>query len=329
MGQAKAWGIGLLSGGLDSILAVKVLQRQDLKLTGVTFVTPFFGPKAGLAAGRSAGIEVEAIDIGAVHLAMVKQPRYGYGSQMNPCIDCHALMLNVAGRMMERLGADFLFTGEVLGQRPMSQRRDSLRSVENLSGYPDRILRPLSARHLAPTRVEREGLVDRSLLLNLHGRGRKPQMELAAEFGIRDYPQPGGGCLLTIGGFAERLRALLALHPEAGPVDAEFLKWGRVFRTRPGGLALVGRNQRENEKLESLVRPQDTFLHAPKVRSPSAVLLGFSDAVKDLHLTALVLAAYSDAPLGAKIRIHWRQGARSGELLVKKLPKQRFRGFIG
>lgn len=328
MGQAKTWGIGLLSGGLDSILAVKVLQRQDLKLTGVTFVTPFFGPEAGLAAGRSAGIEVEAIDIGAIHLAMVKQPRYGYGSQMNPCIDCHALMLNVAGRMMERLGADFLFTGEVLGQRPMSQRRDSLRSVENLSGYPDRVLRPLSARHLAPTWIEREQLVDRSLLLDLHGRGRKRQMELAAEFGIRDYPQPGGGCLLTIAGFAERLRALLARYPEAGPADVEFLKWGRVFRTGPGGLALVGRNQRDNETLESLVRLQDTFLHAPKVRSPSAVLLGFSNAVKDLQLTALVLAAYSDAPLGAKVRISWRQGDTAGELLVKKLPKQRFRGFI-
>ncbi|MGA7875473.1 MAG: tRNA 4-thiouridine(8) synthase ThiI, partial [Desulfoferrobacter sp.] len=190
MKSKKAKGIGLLSGGLDSILAVKVLQQQDLDLIGIIFSTPFFGPKPGVDYEGMLSIPVMVLDIGEKHLEMLKKPVYGYGSQMNPCIDCHGLMLREAGRIMEQEDADFLFTGEVLGQRPMSQRRDSLRSVEKLSGYLGRVLRPLSAKLLAPTIVELEGLVDRGLLLDIHGRSRKKQMTLVKQFGLKDYPQP-------------------------------------------------------------------------------------------------------------------------------------------
>lgn len=328
MNKRKARGIGLLSGGLDSILAVKVLQRQNLELTGLTFVTPFFGPEAGLEAGRMAGISMEAVDIGELHMEMLKNPKYGYGSQMNPCIDCHALMLREAGKIMERSGADFLFTGEVLGQRPMSQRRDSLRSVEKLSGYPGRILRPLTAKHLPPTMVEQEGLVDRDQLLDIHGRGRKPQIELAARFGIVDYPQPGGGCMLTKEGFADRLRMFLDRYPEAKSADVEFLKWGRVGRLPHGGVCMIGRNKMENQGLARLSREQDRVLLIPDFPSPTGVLIGSSTCPKDFRLAALMLAAYSDAPPATRVRVLWRQAGKSGELVVTKLHRSRFRHFV-
>ena len=216
------------------MLAVKVLQEQELEVVGVTFVTPFFGPQQGLDAGRILGIPVRVRDMSVKHLEMLKRPVYGYGSQANPCIDCHALMLQEAGRLMDEEGGDFLFTGEVLGQRPMSQRRDSLRSVEKLSGYPGRVLRPLSAKLLPPTIMEQEGLVERAHLLDIHGRTRKRQQALAKHYGIHQYPQPGGGCLLTKEGFARKLKALFLAFPEATPRHVEFIKLGRFFRM-PGG----------------------------------------------------------------------------------------------
>lgn len=309
-------------------MAVKVLQLQDLELTGLTFVTPFFGPEAGLAAGRMAGIAMKTVDIGDIHLEMLKHPVYGYGSQMNPCIDCHALMLNEAGKIMERTGADFLFTGEVLGQRPMSQRRDSLRSVEKLSGHPGRVLRPLTAKHLEPTIAEREGLVDREQLLDIHGRGRKRQIELAARFGIVDYPQPGGGCMLTKEGFANRLRMFLRRHPEARAADVELLKWGRVSRLPHGGIGVIGRNKMENQRLQRLARDPDVLLQIPDVPSPVGVVLGFSTAAKAVRLAALILAAYSDAPPAARVRVLWRQAGKSGEIFVNKLHRDRLRRFL-
>ncbi|MEN6486460.1 MAG: tRNA 4-thiouridine(8) synthase ThiI [Syntrophobacteraceae bacterium] len=312
MEKRKAKGIGLLSGGLDSILAVKILQDQDVDLICVTYVTPFFGPQAGIAAGRLAGVEVQPIDITREHLEMLKHPRYGYGSQMNPCIDCHALMLREAGKLMEREGADFLFTGEVLGQRPMSQRRDSLRSVEKLSGYQGRILRPMSARLLPPTMVEEEGLVDRERLLDIHGRSRKRQMELAAHYGIEDYPQPGGGCVLTKEGFANKLRRLFLHYPEAGAREIEILKWGRHFLLPGSSLFAVGRRQMDNQRLESLAGPRDFLLHVADYPGPAGVLLAPPDPEADLAAAARLLIAYSDAPADSQVKVEWTRGGESG-----------------
>ncbi|MCK5656396.1 MAG: tRNA 4-thiouridine(8) synthase ThiI, partial [Deltaproteobacteria bacterium] len=171
-----------MSGGLDSMLAVRVLLDQDIEMTGITFQTPFFGPEGAQKAARQLGIPLRVIDIGAVHLEMLKNPKYGYGSQMNPCIDCHALMFKTAGGIMDAEGFDFLCTGEVLGQRPMSQRKDALRAVDKLSGYGGYILRPLSAKLLWETVPEELGKVDRQRLLDINGRSRKPQMALAAHY---------------------------------------------------------------------------------------------------------------------------------------------------
>lgn len=312
MTESKATGIGLLSGGLDSILAVKVLQEQDLHLLGVTFSTPFFSGQPGIDAGRTAGIDVQVIDLTDKHLAMLRNPVYGFGSQMNPCIDCHALMLREAGQLMERMKADFLFTGEVLGQRPMSQRRDSLRSVEKLSGYPGRILRPLSARLLPPTLVESEGKVDREGLLDINGRSRKRQIQLARQYGITDYPQPGGGCMLTKEGFARKLRELFALYPEAGAGEIELLKWGRHFLF-PGGIFLsVGRQQTDNERLEALAGHEKMVLRVVDHPGPLGVLLHSSPEKEALSLAAKVVVSYSDAPLEGTVSVEWRHHGKTG-----------------
>ncbi|SMC24589.1 tRNA U34 2-thiouridine synthase MnmA/TrmU, contains the PP-loop ATPase domain [Desulfacinum hydrothermale DSM 13146] len=328
MTRRKAKGIGLLSGGLDSILAVKVLQEQDLELVGITFVTPFFGPGPGLKAGRMAGISVRAVDIGQVHLEMLKNPRYGYGSNMNPCIDCHGLMLREATRILEEEGADFLFTGEVLGQRPMSQRRDALNAVEKLSGLSGRILRPLSAKLLAPTLVEQEGLVDRERLLDIHGRGRKRQMELAARYGITDYSQPGGGCMLTKEGFSRKLRELLATLPEAGVREVELLKCGRHFRLPGGSILSLGRSKADNDRLHRLASQRDVILKVPSHPGPTGVLFGGEGIPRDLQTAAHIVTAYSDVGEGEKVDVVWKKGTEKGTLTVKNMGRGSFAEFF-
>jgi len=290
----------------------------------VTFVTPFFGPRQGLDAGRVLGIPVRVLDISTVHMEMLKAPAYGFGSQANPCIDCHGLMLREAGKLMEVEGGDFLFTGEVLGQRPMSQRRDSLRSVEKLSGYSGRVLRPLSARLLPPTAVEEEGLVDRERLLNIQGRSRKRQETLAARYGIIDYPQPGGGCLLTKEGFARKLKALLASFPGASSRQAEVIKWGRLFHLPGGSILILGRNRADNERIENLSDDQDVLLRVADHPGPLGLLIAPPDPGDDLNLAADLVLAYSDASAAVSAKVDWRIGNSGGVLHLTKQKKEGF-----
>jgi tRNA U34 2-thiouridine synthase MnmA/TrmU len=320
--RRRGKGIGLLSGGLDSILAVKVLQEQPLELLGITFFTPFFGPEPGLKAGRMAGIPTRAVDIGPLFLEMLKNPSHGYGRHMNPCIDCHGLMLREAAGILAAEGADFLFTGEVVGQRPMSQRRAAMKTVEKMSGLSGRILRPLSAKLLEPTIVELEGIVEREKLLDLHGRGRKRQMALAARYGIRDFPQPGGGCMLTKEGFARKVRELLTMMPEADTGDVEWLKWGRHFRLGGSCLLTVGRSKGENERLAAMARPGDVVLRVPSHPGPTGILFGKARKRAHIHMAAMIIAAYSDVKPGEKVEVHWRQGAEQGRISVKNVGKE-------
>ncbi len=206
--------LGLTSGGLDSILSALVLKEQGIEVAWVNLETPFFGSDRARRAARMTGIPLRVENITRVYIEMLKDPNCGYGTNMNPCLDCHALMLEIAGATMKREGFDFLFTGEVLGQRPMSQTKPSLRYVEKRSGFAGQILRPLSAKLLPPTIPEERGLVDRVRLLDLTGRSRKRQMKLAEAFGISDYPSPGGGCLLTDPGFSRRVKDLLEHQKE-------------------------------------------------------------------------------------------------------------------
>ncbi|MGO9371471.1 MAG: tRNA 4-thiouridine(8) synthase ThiI [Syntrophobacteraceae bacterium] len=324
---SKTKGIGLLSGGLDSTLAVKVLQEQQIELQAITFVTPFFGAAKGIAAARKAGIEIWSMDISEAHIAMLKSPRYGYGSQMNPCIDCHGLMLREAGKLMETEGAQFLFTGEVLGQRPMSQRRDSLRSVEKLSGLTGRILRPLSAKLLPPTIVEEQGLVDRSMLLDVQGRSRRRQKELARKYGLTDYPQPGGGCMLTNEGFSNRLRELLGTRPGASVEDVEIIKWGRAFMLPGKTLCMVGRQQSENDKLESLARATDILLWPINYPGPTCLLLA-PDGPENIEMASALAASYSQAPKQAQVDVQWTRGHDTGTCRPEAKSKDIFKHLL-
>lgn len=310
------------------MLAVKVLQEQGIEVLGITFVTPFFGPGPGLEAGKKAGIEIRPIDIAQKHLEMMKNPRYGFGSKMNPCIDCHGLMLREAGKVMEEEGADFLFTGEVLGQRPMSQRRDSLRSVEKLAGYQGRILRPLSARLLPPTLVEEEGLVDRTRLLDIQGRSRKRQKELAQNYGIVDYPQPGGGCMLTSEGFANRLRTLFRNNPDPSIQDIEIIKCGRAFSVPGRSICMVGRKQSDNEKIEELTRDRDVFLRPVDVPGPASLILSNLEPMESLQVAAELVASYSDAQEGTFVRVQWKRGGDAGVLVAPARKPEIFKDML-
>ena len=254
--MAACRGLSLMSGGLDSQLAVRVLQRAGAEVEAVTFVSPFFKDD-GTAAKASAalGVKLHRVDFAADIVELVKAPPHGFGGAMNPCIDCHAKMIARAGELMTRLGYDFVATGEVQGQRPMSQNRQSLGVVEKCSGLKGRLVRPLSAKLLEPTIPEAEGKLDREMLLDISGRGRERQIALAAEFGIVDYPSPAGGCRLTEDGFARRLKDLMAHEGTECRALVELLAVGRRFRLPGGSGVILGRDARENSVLGDVSLP--------------------------------------------------------------------------
>ncbi|MDF1525809.1 MAG: thiamine biosynthesis protein [bacterium] len=286
--------LGLLSGGLDSMLAAELLRRQGIKVTAIIFQTPFFGSTKGVAAATQLDIPYRIEDITVDHLVMVKSPHYGYGKNMNPCIDCHAMMFAKAGELMEELGAHFLFSGEVLGQRPMSQNLKALKLVEEASGYQGLILRPLSAKLLLETDPERDGLVDRKQMLDIQGRSRKRQMQMAQDWGLSEYPAPGGGCLLTDPGFSVRLDELFDTNPSADPIDVEKLKLGRHFRLPGGSKAVVGRHHKDNEDLKPLIRAGDIQLKQSDAPGPLTIL-DPNASEQDILAAAALTARYTKA----------------------------------
>jgi len=319
--------IGLLSGGLDSMLAARLLVDQSIEVLGLAFVTPFFGPDKARKAAEQLFIPLQVLDITAAHWAMLKNPRHGYGKHLNPCIDCHALMLQEAGKLLPRLDSEFLFTGEVLGQRPFSQTKPSLRAVEKTSGYGDLILRPLSARLLPETRPEREGLVNRSRLLDISGRSRKRQIALAAAYGLKDYPNPAGGCLLTDPLFSRRLRELWEHSADPEMREVELLKVGRHFRLNSRCKVVIGRNQKENDAIEGRAGAQDGQARTLGYPGPVALLLGHPERA-DWEQAARLTAAYSDGPDGRLLTVQWTHGERAWNIQVPKLPKETFKPWI-
>ena len=308
--------ISLFSGGLDSIVSVKLIQDQGIEVLGLTFRTPFFGEEKPAAAARLIGLPLVVLDITGEHLAIVRAPRYGYGKNMNPCIDCHTLMLKIAGKEMEARGLDFIFTGEVLGQRPMSQSRQMLHVVAKNSGYADRVVRPLSARLLPETLPEREGKVDRERLLDISGRGRKRQMEMAERYGITEYANPAGGCLLTDPMFSRRLKDLFARKPDFTPRDLELLKVGRHIRLDDRNKVIVGRNKRDNQALEPLATPHDAVFQMKDFPGPLCMLPGGGPEEAE-RAAAAICAAYGDTPKdAAEVTVKCRRGGDTKLLRV-------------
>jgi tRNA U34 2-thiouridine synthase MnmA/TrmU len=303
LSQKKVRGLGLCSGGLDSILAGVVLRKQGIDVEWITFETPFFSSDKARKASEITGIPLTVKNITKQYLPMLKNPNCGYGRWMNPCLDCHSLMFRLAGDMMTTGKFHFLFSGEVLGQRPMSQTRTSLRYVEKNSGHNGYLLRPLSAKNLPETLMEKDGWVDREQLYAFSGRGRKNQIRLAAEFGITDYPAPAGGCLLTDRGYADRLKDLFDHQEDTTEAELHLLKFGRHFRLANGTKLIVGRTQKDNEQIVKYRDLQkDTAIKT--INIPGPVLLIPSGTDKDtLLLAASVCVGYSKASKEASVDI--------------------------
>jgi tRNA-specific 2-thiouridylase len=295
--------VALLSGGLDSTLAAKVVLEQGIKVIGVSFAGAYCPrPRAGRSnaekAAEQLGIELVTMPIDSDFIAVVKHPKHGRGKNMNPCIDCHTLMIRKAWAFGETRGASFVLTGEVLGQRPMSQNRQALATVARHSGLGDRLLRPMSAKLLDETAPEREGLVDRTRLLGIEGRSRKRQMELAAEYGIREYPNPAGGCLLTEKVFSQRLAEAFD-HGEDSLAIVELLSLGRHFRLPSGARLVVGRDEAENDELLRRKPAGAVVIDASDLPGPVGLALPplCPDALvadSDRVLAARICARYSD-----------------------------------
>ena len=263
--------LALFSGGLDSILAIKVLQEQGLRVLGLHFVSPFFGKPHLRKHWREVyGIEAVNVDIRRAYLDMLTRPTHGYGKHLNPCVDCKILMLAHARTLLPKYGASFLVTGEVLGQRPMSQRGDALNLIRKSAGVKELLLRPLSAQKLGPTPMEESGLVDRALLPGIWGRGRKDQLALAAHFGITIIPTPAGGCNLAEAEPAARYLPILKNLADPGPRDFDLSHLGRQYWA--GGYWLsIGRNMRDNETLEAALRPTDILFRLRDLPGPLAL----------------------------------------------------------
>lgn len=321
--------LGMISGGLDSTLATKVLVDLGVEVEGVNFSTGFcvtehtrnfksgeekpLRPNEALRLASELKFKMHIIDISKDYLPVVTEPKYGYGANMNPCIDCRIFMFKRMRKLMDEFGAQFMYTGEVLGQRPMSQHREALKTIERDSGLSGLVLRPLSAGLLEPTIPEKEGWVDRTKLLALSGRSRKPQMALAKDFGLEDYPQPAGGCCyLTDPQYAKKLEDFFRYNGKEALTHEVvlMLKVGRHFRVSNRVKAIVGRNERENNFLKVYEKNRHVF-RVPDY--PSAHMLAEikgEPAEEEIAGLASMVARYSDAPPGASVKVEYEYGGR-------------------
>jgi tRNA U34 2-thiouridine synthase MnmA/TrmU len=290
--------IALISGGLDSSLAIKAVQLQGIEVITLHFVIPFvkYDIKNAhtLAAAKIAqqlNCRFMLVDLGEEYLLMFKNPKHGYGRNINPCIDCKILMLKRAREIMEKERASFVVTGEVVGQRPMSQHKPILAHITKESGLKGLLVRPLSAKLLPLTVPQEKGWLKEEFLFDISGRGRRRQLELAGRWGIREFPWPGGGCLLTDPSFARRVRDLIK-HDQLSPSDVELSKAGRYFRIRPSFWLCVGRNQESNEKLRANAQKGDYVFEPKDLAGPTAIGRGAMSAeVK--RICARVVARYT------------------------------------
>ena len=274
-------GLVLFSGGLDSILVVKIFQKEQIKVTGLHFVSYFFDNREQInKLAKNLKIKLKTVDFSEEHLKIVKDPRYGYGKAVNPCIDCHILMFKKAKEIMKAEGFNFIATGEVLGERPMSQNKKALALIEKKSGLEDYLLRPLSAKLLKPTIVEKKKLVNRDNLFDISGRSRKKQLALAKKWKIKNYPMPAGGCLLTDRQFAQRFQSLLKKWPDCQGDDVLLLKIGRHFWL-DDNLILVGRDKEDNQKIEKLAQKGDLLIKPKDFSGPTILVRSKTRILKE------------------------------------------------
>lgn len=301
----------LFSGGLDSVLAARMMQDQKVQLHLVNFLTIFCSEKSEEAKYHQAekmaqrlGLNLKVFEITQEVLDIVKKPKYGYGKNLNPCVDCRIFTFKKAKKYMEEIGASFIVTGEVLGERPMSQRRDAIRLIEKESGLDGLIVRPLSAKLMKPSIPEKEGWVDGEKFLAINGRGRNQQMKLARKYGIKDYATPSGGCLLTDIGFSKRLKDLMN-NGGFDLADVLLLKTGRHFRVSDSAKVIVGRDNKENQRLISLAKEGDLIFDAQAIPGPVALYRGKKSPEHIKH-AAEITVRYTDSG-DQKIKINYWQ----------------------
>lgn len=333
--KKRGHAVALFSGGLDSALAILLVMQQNIEVTALTFMTHFgcdLGDRSSCGANpyptaEKFGFNVKLMHLGQKFVDIVENPKYGRGANMNVCVDCRILMLTEARAFMEMVNADFIITGEVLGQRPFSQVRDKIHLVEKQAGLKGRLVRPLSAKLLPPTRPEVDGLLDREQLVGISGRGRKRQMELAEQFGLEHYPTPAAGCLLTDKGYSNRLRDLLEHTGHLTFDDLNLLRVGRHFRLDRDTKVIVGRHEQDNIKIEQYRRPEQLLLEASDVGSPLTLLAG--PATEDnIKKAAMITARYTTARKEPSIRVDVRNGSAISVVAVQAARDEDLRHVI-
>ncbi|HNV23644.1 MAG TPA: hypothetical protein PLH56_06220 [Candidatus Omnitrophota bacterium] len=294
MNKKSLTAVGLISGGLDSILAAKILKDLNVNIVGIHFHIPWGCASKNKAIELAQTIEIplKIFELNESFIEIIKNPKYGIGSGMNPCVDCKIYFLTEAAKYMKEINADFIFTGEVLGQRPMSQLKNSLRQIEKASGLKGYLLRPLCAQLLEPTFPEQQGLINRTQLLAINGRGRKQQIALAKKYHILNYPQPAGGCLLTDKNFSRRLKDAFH-HKEDNFSTIKFLPIGRYFRINKNFKAILGRNQNENIALIKNACDEDIIMELPDKLGPTLILKGADPSQDVLSLCAGLIQKFS------------------------------------
>ncbi len=310
-GNMKA--VSLFSDGLDSILAAKLIQNQGIDVIAFHFILPFYyiEDEKQINAVKTAhklNIPIEISHGGRDYIEMVKKPKHGYGKNMNPCIDCKIFIMKKARIFMEEIGVSFLFSGEVLGQRPMSQRKHSMELIEKEAGVEGLLLRPLSAKLLPSTIPEEKGWVKKENLCAFEGRSRKPQIALAREFGITEYPSPGGGCCLTDLDFSVRLRDAFEYNEDSS-LKLQLLHFGRHFRLKSGAKLVVGRDEKENQIIESLAEENDLLIEGVGFGSPIALLKN-SKNPEDIDISSSICVRYSKKreDKSAKVSVRTKKG---------------------
>lgn len=333
MADEKKKVVALLSGGLDSQLAVRMMQEQGFEVSAVAIKTPF----CDFDCGRGCGFEIreraddlnvnlKTVYLGDEYIEMLKHPKHGIGAGFNPCVDCRTMMFDAAKKHMEEIGAEFIISGEVLGQRPMSQHAPSLRTIEKDSGLIGKIVRPLSAGLLPETDPEKNGLIKRENLGMIKGRTRRAQLEMAKKYGIENPPNAGGGCLLTDPTFGLRAKDLFS-HTETPTInDIDLLKVGRHFRLDEQTKFVVGRNKDENEMIKAIALPDDILLQARDHMGPVSMLRG-KNADMHVKFASSITLRYSDAPKGIQSAITISKNNITNEITAEHAEEESYIKF--
>ncbi len=284
--------LALFSGGLDSILSIKIIQLQGIIVEAISYHSPFFNNRALQEIADKLNVKYHKIDITDEMIKIIEKPEYGFGKNLNPCIDCHIFMIEKAGKLLKKYKADFIITGEVVGERPKSQNYKALNIIANRSGCKDYLLRPLSAKKLPITEVEKKGIVDREKLYGITGKSRKPQITLAEKFNIDYFPQPAGGCLLTVPRFSDRLRISLRLNKTTKD-HLELLKHGRHFLTKGNIKIIIGRDEEDNQNILRSTDNKYFIFELVDLPGPVGLLCEIDPEIEDIIATASLIARYS------------------------------------